>query len=157
MVHNTNLSMRTLLLTFTIMAVSLAATAQPLNPVSWDFALDTNNNGAVQVKASATIDQGWKLYAHHIEDGGPIPTNLVINQDNGIQPKDKIEENGNLQGPEIDEIFDMEVSYFTNTATFSRRFRHKQSATSVTGHVEYMVCDDQKCLPPEEVKFDLKL
>jgi hypothetical protein len=29
--------------------------------------------------------------------------------------------------------------------------------TAVSGQIEFMVCDDKQCLPPETVKFSVKL
>lgn len=147
--------MRIAFTTLTFLLFSFWISAQP-DPVAWSFSLDTAENGRLQVKATAQIEHGWKLYAHQIDDGGPIPTNLVIDENDGLTADGNIDEAGNMHGPETDEIFDMSVSYFTGDAVFTRAFDHKKSA-SVKGYVEYMVCDEHRCLPPKEVTFDLEL
>jgi len=57
-----------------------------------------------------------------------------------------------------DQYFNVDVKYFNNKVDFVQTVTLKADAkTSVSGTVEYMVCNDEECLPPKKVPFDLKL
>src|SRR3546814_10562869 len=56
----------------------------------------------------------------------------------------------------MDPNFGIEVAYFSNEAIFEQRIRLKKPAATVKGVLEFMVCDDQRCLPPTEVEFSIK-
>ena len=50
----------------------------------------------------------------------------------------------------------MDVSYFTKTVTFQQKIKLKSAgATVVKGKLEYMTCNDQKCLPPDDLEFSI--
>ena len=49
----------------------------------------------------------------------------------------------------------MNVSYFGNGVTFQQKIKLNKGATTVKGKVEFMVCNDKQCLPPEEVSFSI--
>ena len=40
---------------------------------------------------------------------------------------------------------------------FVQRLKVNGQVSKVTGSVEFMVCDDDQCLPPKEKTFDVKL
>src|SRR3546814_9950627 len=56
----------------------------------------------------------------------------------------------------MDPNFGIEVAYFSNEAIFEQRIRLKKPAATVKGVLEFMVCDDQRCLPPTEVQSSIK-
>jgi thiol:disulfide interchange protein DsbD len=46
----------------------------------------------------------------------------------------------------------MQITYFANKADFKQRIKLKgKKPFQVKSIVEFMVCDDSKCLPPSEV------
>jgi DsbC/DsbD-like thiol-disulfide interchange protein len=50
------------------------------------------------------------------------------------------------------------VNYYEKTVDFVQVVKVKGKAkTSLTGKVEFMVCNDEKCLPPSEVPFTINL
>ena len=49
----------------------------------------------------------------------------------------------------------MNVSYFENSVVFQQKIKLKKAATTVKGKLEYMTCNDQKCLPPEDLDFSV--
>jgi thiol:disulfide interchange protein DsbD len=52
----------------------------------------------------------------------------------------------------------MRLKYFEHSAVFTQRVKLLSEATTITGELEFMVCDDSKCLPPEylDFSFDIK-
>lgn len=161
--RNYKLSMQTvwitllILLPFQLFSQGIDLGDQEMDPVDWTFELDTASDGTLQVIALASIQNGWKLYSHNIEDGGPIPTDLVITSSTGVASDNEIEESGHLHGPEVDDIFGIKVSYYTEEAGFAKKIILHRSRTAISGYVLYMVCNDKQCLPPKEVPFELNL
>ena len=50
------------------------------------------------------------------------------------------------------------VVYFSNEVQFVKRITVKGNVkTNVAGTIEFMVCNDNKCLPPTKQSFDIKL
>ena len=56
----------------------------------------------------------------------------------------------------FDEMFDMNLIEFSGKARFTQRVKVDNSDI-VTGHLTYMTCDDESCLPPEDVNFEIAL
>ncbi len=129
--------------------------AQETSPVTWSFSLEAKDENTFDVSAHAIIEPGWKLYSHYIEEGGPIPTDLEIDTSATLLKMEDIKETGHKYGPDRDPVFDMEVSYFKEEAEFTRRVAFQRKPERIKGMVLYMVCNDQECLPPREVAFEL--
>jgi len=54
--------------------------------------------------------------------------------------------------------FNMDVSYFEKTVTFQQKIKLKTpNETVVKGQLEYMTCNDRKCLPPDDVTFSITI
>src|SRR6185436_14737814 len=57
-----------------------------------------------------------------------------------------------------DKNFDMQLAYFANEAVFKQKVKLlTKSSVKISGTVEFMVCDDEKCLPPEVVDFSVDI
>ena len=131
--------------------------AQVLEPVKWTFSVNRLNDKTVEVIAEATIDNNWHLYSTEIPDGGPIATSLNIN------PSDDYVPTGSLQvspepKPSFDEAFQMELGYFSKTARIVQQVEIKGDLpVTISGYVEFMACDDHRCLPPDQAEFELKV
>ncbi|MBL7951956.1 MAG: protein-disulfide reductase DsbD N-terminal domain-containing protein [Flavobacteriales bacterium] len=136
-----------------ILATALS-TMVPTGPVSWSFAAKPVADGAVAVALTATVGEGWHIYATQLEnDLGPIPTTIRF------EKNDALVRVGELAEPKPEEVFDpnfeMQVRYHSGTPVFVQRFKNTGAAQVVTGEVEFMVCNDKTCLPPEVVKFSI--
>ncbi|MDO6737816.1 cytochrome c biogenesis protein CcdA [Wenyingzhuangia sp. 2_MG-2023] len=139
------------LITFFIV---LSTQAQVFDPVSWKTSVAENQEGDLFLITTATIEEGWHLYSQHIEDGGPIPTTFYYSET--IQ---KLGETVEGEGIEVDDPnFGMRVKYFGKEVTFRQKIALLNSLSKIQASVEYMVCNDEKCLPPKEVDliYDVK-
>lgn len=131
--------------------------AQVLQPVNWVFSIETISSDKVAVKAKATIDKPWHLYSTKIPDGGPIPTSINFEASESYKPVGELKQS---KDPDLvfDEAFQMELGYFSNEVTFTQEFEiDEDNPTAISGHVEFMACDDGRCLPPDTVDFTLEM
>ncbi len=126
---------------------------QILEPVKWEFAKERSAPRELHLIINATIDEDWYLYGQEIPDGGPIPTFFHIDETEHFELIGSMED---LKSPEIkfDPFFNMDLPLFSNEAGFRQKVKVlTDEEFIITGFVEYMSCDDERCLPPQEKEF----
>ena len=141
--------MKNLLLAITLFTFSFV-NSQVLEPVTWSTSVEKVSDTEYKLIATASIDGGWHLYSQTVPEGGPIPTSFTFaGNSNYLKKGNTSEEKGHTI---MDPIFEMEITYFDTKATFEQIIRVKGDVPfKVEGTVEFMVCDDSRCLPPTEV------
>lgn len=142
------------LLKIAIIFAFFSTYAQIHNPVSWTTSVEKNEKGVVELISKATIEKGWHLYSQNIGEGGPIPTTFYY-----PETIEKIGETIEGKGIEVqDPIFEMPIKYFSDEAEFIQEIEFVKDTDVIEASVEFMVCNDEMCLPPKEVDliFDVK-
>jgi thiol:disulfide interchange protein len=130
--------------------------SQIYNPVKWKFDYQLDGDEYAVLKFTATIDQGWHVYATKLEsDMGPIPTEIVFNEIKGATLVGGIVEP--TPHKEYDPNFDMELSWFAQKVTLTQKVKLTAPMAKITGELTYMTCDDSKCLPPEYLDFNFDI
>src|SRR3546814_9645655 len=125
------------------------------DPVSWKYSARQACTGWAVVYIKAGIEQVGHVDSQHSGEGGPIPTSFKFTPSEDYERIGKVEEKSKVEKL-MDPNFGIEVAYFSNEAIFEQRIRLKKPAATVKGVLEFMVCDDQRCLPPTEVEFSIK-
>jgi thiol:disulfide interchange protein DsbD len=132
------------------------ATAQILEPVSWDFSHEKTGENRYALHLTATIDPGWSIYGMDIPAGGPIPTTIEFGPGEGYRLADPLRHP--VASVKYDPNFDMELSMFDGRVRFTQVVEVLSSETvRISGEVGWMSCDDQRCLPPDFIEFDFEL
>ncbi len=141
-----------------LLATLLPAFGQILEPVKWKFSINKLSDTEAEVIADAKIDKSWHLYSVNLPEGGPIATSLVLENSEAYTPTGEIREEPK-PSRQYDSAFDMELAWFSNKARLIQTVKLNSPATTTTlkGYVEFMVCDDQQCLPPDRVDFELQV
>ncbi|MDB4297172.1 thioredoxin family protein [Flavobacteriaceae bacterium] len=134
-----------------IVLLSLNTIAQVHDPVQWETNVITTNEGT-WLESTAIIEDGWHLYSQFINEGGPIPT--TFNYGNAPLEGKTIEESGTVVD---DPIFEMSIKYFSGTVVFKQLIKNSSNLYKLEGSVEYMVCNDEMCLPPKEVTLNFNI
>ncbi|MGY4385812.1 DsbC/DsbD-like thiol-disulfide interchange protein [Pedobacter sp. UYP24] len=132
---------------------SMSVSGQILKPVKWGYVAKRTSKTEATLFIRATIEQGWHIYSQNVGEGGPIKTtfSFVLAKaytliGKTVEPKAIVK---------FEKTFDMNVSYFEKTVTFQQKVKVGPSKTLVKGSVEFMVCDDHQCLPPETIEFSI--
>lgn len=146
-------------LSFAILIGMANATGQIFNPVKWEYKSTSLGNNEFELEFIATIDAHWHLYTQHIGEpgpnGAPIPTGFFFKESADFE---LIGETTEDEGISIhDVVFDMELKYFEDKAIFKQKVRILNENVTISGDMEYMSCDDSKCLPPEFIPFSFEL
>jgi thiol:disulfide interchange protein len=145
--------MKKTILSLLLSFISLTLFAQIQNPVKWTYSVENNGKEEATLVIKASIDKGWHLYSQFIGEGGPVPTSFRFDKSNNYSLVGKVDEIPKAK-PIFDEIFEMQVAWFEKTATFKQKIKVTSNKDfKLNGALEFMVCDDKQCLPPEEVEF----
>jgi len=148
--------MKKLLVLFCSIVFAMNVHAQKPNPVKWTFTAIKKSDKQYEVVASATIDAPWHMYSQFVS-GGPIPTTFTFSKNPLIQLAGKTKEKGKLQKM-YDKNFKTELSFFSDKVDFIQTVNLKvASKTNLVGMVEYSICNDDRCLPPAKVSFEVAL
>ena len=134
------------------LVTTLKLDAQFLEPVKWSFSFDKIDEDTYHLVSNAKIDAGWHLYSQTIDEGGPIPTSFTFEEHDNVEYIGSVEESGNAE-EKFDPMFEMDVKWFSNEAKFTQVVDVRQFPCKINGELEFMVCDDTRCLPPEVVEF----
>ncbi|MDU1905088.1 MAG: cytochrome c biogenesis protein CcdA [Dysgonomonas sp.] len=126
-------------------------------PVSWKISLADKGNGEIELVANASIEAGWHLYDTEIDEGGPFPTSISIDEVKGATPIGKFHAVNSKLHKQFDQIFEMQVGYYDNSATFVQRFKITDKSKFVlAGDIRAQACNDQECTPPIPIDFSFK-
>ena len=129
----------------------------PLNPVKWSWESKEVSEGEYDLVFSAKIQDGWYLYSQYLEgEDGPIPTSFMFDSEN-FEKVGKNEESSEYRKEGHDPMFDMNIVKFSKEVSFTQRVKITDASQPITGYLEYMTCDDSRCLPPKEVDFKFNL
>lgn len=132
-------------------------TAQIVNPVTWTWKAEQTSPGEYKLTFTAKIDKGWHTYSQYIGEGGPVPTKISFDAKNkDIQLVGKTTETGPKIHEGHDPVFDMQLKYFELELVCTQIVK-VQKDTKLKGTVEFMVCDDSRCLPPDDKDFEFDL
>lgn len=141
--------MRSLLLFFVIF-FSFSGEAQEL--ISWEFSYDKK---AEVFTAKAKLAEGWHLYSQYGDpEAGPVPTSFAFTEHPAYKRSGKMSEPAPKQ--QFDPNFGGNVSYFEKSVEFNQKLKVSEPF-ELEGTVTYMLCDDKRCIPPQDKEFKLQI
>src|SRR5690606_26315002 len=116
-----------------------------LDPVDWSTSIKKISETEYDLITKATIDNKWHLYSQIVPEDGPLPTVFTFEENKAYKSIGKVKEDKGIT--EHDPVFDMVITYFEHSATFTQRIKLTgDKGTTIKGEVEFMVCDDTNCL-----------
>lgn len=146
--------MKKLISSIMLALIALAAQAQILTPVKWKIKLD-DKGGAPEkeIVFTATAVKGWHLYDMNLPEGGPVSTSFTFETLNGAeligQPVPSVKPT-----TVYDEQFAMNLRWYPGTVSFTQKLKVTDPAKfKAEGEVEFMACNDETCLPPDQIPF----
>lgn len=141
---------KTILFLFATFALQFSTFGQILEPVKWSTSVEKISDTEYKLISKVSIDPNWHLYSQNVPEDGPIPTLFTYNNEDG-----SFELVGNTteeEGHTVDDpVFNMKIKFFEDSATFEQKVSVSEDKATFSGIVEFMVCDDTRCLPPTEV------
>lgn len=130
--------------------------AQVYNPVLWKTSVEKISETEYELRAQAIIESGWHLYSQNVSDGGPIPIHFTFPKSSDFKLIGGVKEE---KGKTInDPVFKTPIKFFEKETTFKQRIKVISSKPfAIKTEVEFMVCNDENCLPPtyEDILFNV--
>ncbi|MCH2023380.1 MAG: thioredoxin family protein [Saprospiraceae bacterium] len=126
------------------------------SPVKYTWEAKLINESEYEITFKAKIQEGWYTYSQYLEsDDGPIPTTIFFESANEKKVGKATE---NTSKPEFkisgfDKMFEMNITKYKKDLEIKQKFKVTDASKPVSGYLEYMTCDDTKCMPPTAVEF----
>ncbi|MDP4637026.1 MAG: protein-disulfide reductase DsbD N-terminal domain-containing protein [Crocinitomicaceae bacterium] len=142
--------MKSLLL---VLLMSFTSVMYAQNHVKWTFQYNSKSSAVI---ATGQIEPGWHLYSQKTdENAGPIPTKMLIEASKNYKIVGEAVE-GTVPHEIFDKNFESTVYLFESQYAAEQQITVKKPGT-LKGEMQYMICDDTKCLPPISVPFTLEI
>lgn len=126
------------------------------DPVSWQSAYKSLSASEGEIIITALIGNGWHTYSQKPTSDGPIPTSFSFPESKQYQLAGKTEESDAHE--EFVPAFGAKIFVFTGKAVFRQKIKVTgKPGFNIPFKVEYMCCDDKKCLPPKTVDLSVKV
>lgn len=145
--------MKKSLLTTLLLLLTVAISAQMMNPVKFTSALKTNGTAEGEIVFSGTIESGWHVYSTNLGKNGPTSATLNVNKLDGAELVGKLMPRGN-EISKYDAMFEMNLRYFEHKAQFVQKVKFTKPNYKINVYLEYGACNDQNCMPPSEAAFN---
>jgi len=131
------------------------------DPIRWTFEYETVSDTEVELVFKANIEDGWKTYSPFQEYDenaiAPVPIGIFFDEGDHFEKAGKLQESDNKKSAKEPLFDNINVAYFTKYATFTQRVKINDFGKKITGYVESMACDAEKCLPPSGVDFEFAI
>ena len=136
-----------------VLLMSFTSMIYAQNHVKWTFQYNSKSSAVI---ATGQIEPGWHLYSQKTdENAGPIPTKMLIEASKNYKNVGEAVE-GTVPHEIFDKNFESTVYLFESQYAAEQQINVKKPGT-LKGEMQYMICDDTKCLPPISVPFTLEI
>ena len=143
-----------------VLAVFMATLvfAQSGTKVKWDYVIKKIGDKRYEVRMVANIQPGWHLYSQtQSADAIALPTTITFAKNPLLIVSGKTKEVGKVVDA-FDKATQSRSRFYSKKVEFVQIVTLKSNVkTSIVGDVEFMVCDDKQCLPPDKSKFTIKI
>ena len=141
-----------LVVLFTI--ISFTSFSQIFNPVSWEFSQEKISETEVELTFKASIDEPWHMYSQYVSDE-MLATKFTFIY-NGDTVVSKLKEP--KPSEEYDETSDIMLLYFSKEVIFTQQLEiNSVNNIEISGYVDFIVCDNGSCLPPDYSEFSFTI
>lgn len=139
-----------------LLLTGFATSAQETDPASWKFSAKKVGDRTYDIQLVASLRSGWHLYSQTQPKGAiAYPAKIQFTNNPLVTRQGATKEVGKLQKV-YDAATKSTAHQYGGTISFVQRVQLKASAkTSISGTVEYQTCDDEKCLRPTKVSFNI--
>ncbi len=122
--------------------------AQVKEPVTFQLSTEKINDTQSKLIIKAEIEDHWHLYSQYFGFGGPMPLYFDFKTSDKYKLIDSVTEAPTPKSV-FDEVFEVQVSYFEKTATFTQVIEVlSKDGFNITGAIDGQACyEDGACVP----------
>lgn len=137
--------------------VFMAASAQIVEPIVWDANMTMDSDTEGHVTLSASVEDGWHLYALTLPDDGPNPTRITFETTPGIKLVGEIEPSVPAT-VSVDMIFHLELGWWDKDVSFVQKFEVVDGTSNrIDAAVSFQACNGSSCIAPSRETFSFKV
>ena len=138
-----------------VIAALFAATAGAQN-ADWKSTVEPLSGDTYRIVLEASIPAPYHMYDMGPYEGGPNATAIVFTPGEGVTLEGGVEQ---LTTPDrhYDKTFEMEIGTFAGKARFAQRVKLSVPESSVKAQIEWMLCDDTSCMPPDDTELTIAI
>lgn len=123
--------------------------------VVWSYTSKKIADKKYELRLTASINGNFHLYAQNAGIEGPVATTISFTPNPLFALEGKTTEIGK-KVTKVEEAWGGKVNFYEKTVTFVQVVQAKSKAkSSLNGKIEFMVCNDEVCLPPSETTFKI--
>jgi Disulphide bond corrector protein DsbC len=138
-----------------ITAFTVYAQSGSAKQVKWTFTSKKIAENTFEIRMTANIMGNYHMYAQQAGAEGPIPTSFTFSPNPLVTFDGKVKEQGKLI-KKYESAWPGTVNYYEKKVDFVQVIKLKGKVkTNLSGKVEFIVCNDNECLPPSEVEFKI--
>ena len=148
--------MKKIFLALLFFGFALQSQSQKLAPVKWAYQAVKTGDKKYNVIITANVDAPWHIYSQFVKKG-PVPTTVQFAKNPLVVLSGSTKEVGNLE-KKFDNNFGAVIGSFGGKVQFIQAVTLKvNTKTKLTGAIEYMVCSEERCLPPTKQSFEVDI
>jgi thiol:disulfide interchange protein DsbD len=140
---------------------SISSNAQ--NPIIWEVNSSLVQDGIYKLEISAKLEKGWHLYSQFLEQNegydplnSPFSTYITYELNSDFDTIGSTKEIG--VETHYDPVWESEISFFNEKAMFTQLIKSNSlDSTLLKGNINFMICNETQCLPPEDYSFTIDL
>ncbi len=144
--------------TFVVTAIALLGvlTGAAQN-VAWRSSVKAEGDSEYRIELEASIPDGYHMYDLGPYEGGPNATSIRF----AMNPEE-VRLVGDIEQltpseTHYDELFGMRIGTLAGKARFAQRVRLARSTATLDVDLEWMICNDTNCLPPDDTQISIAL
>lgn len=128
---------------FAFLLIISSLSAYGTDNVSWTYSIKGENTATPSLEMTATIANGYHLYAIDNPEGGGMPLNIHMDFKNCV-PDGKLFPD---HKPTVtyNDIFDVNEHYFSNKVTYIQKLKALKPEFSIQVEIQGQVCNDNGC------------
>lgn len=126
--------------------------AQIHEPVKFTVAREQTADSTFAIVFSASIADGWHIYAPNSNDSSYNPAAVTFERTVGAEPVGKLTATTNVRTV-YDDTSEKQAGIMEHKAVLVQKMHVSAADYSVKGYLTYSVCNENSCLPPARVEF----
>ena len=141
---------------FVALALLMAAVTVSAQNVTWKSSVEHLSGDDYRIVLNASIPDSYHMYDMGPYKDGPNATTITVTPSAGAELVGAVEQ---LTKPDrhYDAMFGMEIGTFSGKASFAQKVKLTASQADVTVKLEWMICNDTNCLPPDDLELTVAL
>jgi len=146
--------MKKLFITLSLAIISLGLSAQAsanASQIKWTVVAKKTGANTAEVYFKATLAPTWHIWSQDAGDDMLIPPTFTF-KDKDVVPNGKAREIGKKIS-KAEEGFKNKLNYYEGTVVFVQKVKFGKQK-SITGSINYQICDPKRCLPPTDFDFN---